>query len=225
MSAPPNGRLRAVAEDGKLVGMPMKFIALPSVHAPAMRATGLADLFQRVGAAAQARGYTAISGFSTLDAMFREIKNKLEANNFDCMEVLEINAHGSPQTCDGVTLHNAAAFGTQLRSVSLCDNVHVYLSGCNTAVRSSFNESLAQLVSRHTPTEAADMTRVYVHGSVGYLAGTFMQDNGVSTRNCWSRGHYYVTYPDIFVNGVREKGSSEGRGAACFRAFREGNPA
>ena len=68
------------------------------------------------------------------------------------------------------------------------------------------------------------MVRVIVHGAVGYIERPYMA-NAETTRNCWANGHYYVTYPDIFVNGVRHAGSTAARGAACFRGFREGNPA
>lgn len=205
--------------------MPMKFIVTPDPSVPDLHGNGLQDYYRRIAAAAAGHGYTHVGGWASLAAMFQTIKNLLDANHFDCMAVLEIDAHGSPGLCDGVTIANAATFGTLLRTVRLCDEVHIFLSGCNTGVRTATAESLAQTVSRHTPTQAADNVRVTVYGSVGYLSGSHMAGSARTSRETRVDCHYYPPYPDVMDGGTRHQGSTDASGAACYRGFREGRPA
>jgi hypothetical protein len=204
--------------------MPMKFIATPDPGVPGLNGNGLEAEFLRVSAAAAGQGYTYVGGWRSLDALFQSIKNTLDTNNFDCIELLEIDAHGSPALCDGVSSNATAAFGALLRTVRLCDEVRIYLSGCNTGVRIATSESLAQLVSRQTPTEAVDNVRVTVYGSVGYLSGTNMEGNATTGRDARVDCHYYPPYPDVTDGGTRYPGSSDAAGAASYRGFREGRP-
>lgn len=204
--------------------MPMKFYATPDPAAAGMGGNGLGDYYRRSGAAAAAAGHNHADAWANLATLFTKIKNELDANNFDCMALLEIDAHGSPGTCDGVLASGAAAFGALLRTVRLCDNVDIFLSGCNTGVRTATSESLAQIVSRHTPTEAADRVRVNVWGAVGYISGNHMQGTANSARDCRVDCHYYPPYPpSTNPNGTPAPGSSAGSGAAAFRGYREGN--
>jgi hypothetical protein len=202
--------------------MPVKIILMPDPAAPTMHAGGLKDEYDRVQAAAAGAGYIPLRGDRTLAGAMTTVA-RIVAARHDCLSVLEIDAHGNPWLCDGIPWRQAAAFGDLLKKVTLCDQVNIYLAGCNTGVRTENEESLAQEISRHTPTEAKDHVRVTVFGSVGYLTGTHMEGNTVTSRDCTVDGHYYPRYPDVGIGASQSPGSLAVSGIqAPWRGFREG---
>jgi hypothetical protein len=100
--------------------------------------------------------------------------------------------------------------------------VEVYLTGCNTAVQTKTQTSIAQVTSTFTPTEADDNVRVSVFGTVGYALGTFMEGNIETRTEVTVAGHYYAPYDAVIDRVGVSPGSTAARGVGAFRGFREG---
>jgi len=203
----------------------MKIIAIPNFTTPGMGGSGLSGEQTRVIANAPAHDYQVVTGYTSLADLIAKIKPILDADNFNCMELLEIDAHGNPNMANGITHANAATFGTLLRTLNLCDTVDIYLSGCNTGVNVAGNIPVAQAISANAPTVANDNIQVTVYGSVGYMSSTNMEGNGRTSRDATTSAGYFPPYPDA-SDGIHQgvyPGSYEAVGSACFRAFREGN--
>ena len=205
--------------------MGLKVIVSPDPAAPGMSGEGREDLITRRRQAAPTRGWHFGGLYSSIDGLIASVKAILDANPTECLETLEVNAHGNPGVCNGITQSSASAFGQGLRRLRLCDTVTIYLSGCNTGVRHQRHESIAQIASRHTPTEADDHVRVNVHGTIGFSIGTKMEDTIHTVRKTKYRGRKYAPYPDVTdTAGNVHPGSREASGDACLRGFREGSP-
>jgi hypothetical protein len=208
--------------------MGLKIIATPDPAAE-LRGDGLGADFERIAGRAAGRGFTHVRGFRSLAGLFQRIDAELAANPTECLEVVEIYAHGNPYVVDGVDRISAAALGAYLkrtaRAARLCDLVEVYLTGCNTAVQTRTQISIAQITSTFTPTEADDNLRVNVFGTVGYALGTNMEGNIETRTEVTVAGHNFPPYPAIVIPPVVSPGSTAASGAAAFRGFREGGAA
>jgi hypothetical protein len=198
--------------------MPMKIVAV-------FEDQRLANNLSYVQSQAPASGYQVIPGFANLPALFTAIKNLLDANNFDCLETLEIHAHGRPSSLDGISNRDAATFAVQLRLTRLCDVVDLYLNGCNTAINVAGKNSVAQTVSALGPTVAQDNVMLTVYGSVGYIAGFHFDGQTTSSRETKMGGLFHSPYPDApdarGGPGVNI-GSQNAVGSSCWRGYREG---
>src|SRR5262249_32453056 len=124
--------------------------------------------------------YTPYAG---VDDLINKLKG-LTANG-DCVRTLEIDAHGSPNSVNGVTAGNATATGKKLKdNVKFCGPCCVYLAGCTTGLGSG---KMAQ--------DLANATGCIVFGSMGYLSGSHAEGNEKSTKECDYNGHHYDAYP------------------------------
>jgi hypothetical protein len=144
-------------------------------------------------------GYKVV-GYTSLDDLLTQLR-KLVGRG-DCIETLEIDAHGNPSVCNGITAENAQNVGEQLGLLNkLCPDCKIYLSGCNTG--------LAQGTMFPLPKLLAMSTNCTVFGSVGYLSGTHAEGTERTTRDTHYRDRYYPPYP----------GSQNQTGSGCYRSF------
>ncbi len=216
--------------------MGVKIIATPNPRGN-LGGGGLDQEFMRVANAAnRPGGWRHVRDYTSLDDMFEKVRWEMSFYRANCLEDLEIDAHGSPGSCDAIRLtptNTAEAFGNLLKSQPnlrlLCDEVHIFLNGCNTAVRTAGHESISQQVSRHTPTRAAHGIHVVVCGTVGYSKGTQMEGNIKTERKVWVQvgreRHLRNAFPRVSDGrGGFHPGSMEARGARSWRGFVEGRP-
>jgi hypothetical protein len=201
--------------------MPMRIVAV-------QRDGSLAGDLSDAQAGAGTGGYSVIEFDGPAD-LIPAIQAQLAANNYDCLEYLEIVAHGEPTSLDNILEATAAAFGAQLKTLNLCDICEVYMSGCNTAINLKFKDSFAQVVSAAGPTVVNDNVMLTVYGSVGYIAGMHATGNEDTAGNRGGMGSqaniYLPGYPDApdarGGPGVNI-GSYTAVGNACWRGYREG---
>lgn len=198
--------------------MPMTIVAVESDPS-------LSHDLAEAQADADANGFSVIPGFNGPGDLVNSITAMLDANNFDCLEALEIVCHGNTTSADGIFNANAAAFGAQLKALRLCDIVDVYLSGCNTAINLQGRNSVAQEVSASGPTIADDNIMLTVYGSVGYLSGMHMNGSERAEENVIINGVPYAGFPNAYDSrggpGVNI-GSYNAVGDASWRGYREG---
>src|SRR5262249_20256029 len=121
-------------------------------------------------------------------------------NCCDCIKTLELDAHGSPNSIDGISGKNVAAVGKQLKDdVKFCSPCVIYLAGCNTALG-----PISQ--------QLANATGCTVYGSLGYLSGTHAEGNETITKETTINGVHYAAVP----------GSKEAKGSDSWQAFYPG---
>lgn len=209
--------------------MGIKIIATPDPGTAKLGGAGIERAIALFDQGAGPYEHTHLKGWTSLQALIDQIDATLNASPHDCLEILEIFAHGSPLRCNGIDAAAAATIGTALkdRHQRLCDVTSVYLSGCNTAVRTARSESIAQILSRHAPTLADHNVRVTVCGSVGYLRGTHMIPGARTKTELVDENDvvYAPPYPDVTdENAVDHPGSRAATGNDVWRCFREGNP-
>jgi hypothetical protein len=207
--------------------MGLKVFATPDPGTKGMLGEGLSNEYTRNDAVAQLHGYNRAKGYISIADLIAKVQGILITNPNDCLELIEVSAHGNPQVLNGILPGNVAMIGTQLKTwhtaARLCDEVNIYLTGCNTGVRTKANESIAQSLSKQTPTEASDNVRITVYGSVGYLSGTNMGGTTSTRADSTAGGHYYPPYPNVTDSqGTVHSGSMASQGAASYRGFREG---
>jgi hypothetical protein len=210
-----------------MAGM-LQIIAIPDPTKPELAADGLERETTRVRNRAPGLGYRLIAGYTSLADLLTKIRQLL-TDEQACLSILEIDAHGNPGLCNGLTSANVAQFGTDLETLNLCDAVSIFLSGCNTGVTNrndAMRRSLAQVLSASTPRVDPDNVQVTVFGSVGYLSGTNAEGNAKCRTSCTtgtgSKKQFYSPYPPS-EDGT-QPGTQAGDGAAAYRAFREGRP-
>ena len=210
--------------------MGLQIFATPDPVTAGLNGDGLSDWQDSADTDAHSRSFQRAKGYTSINDLIAKIQGTLIINPNECLELIEIWAHGNPGVCNGLTPQNIATLGSQLKTwhtdARLCDVVSIYFSGCNTGVWFAGNESLAQAMSRLTPTEANDNVRINVYGSVGYLSGTHMQGNANTYTDARVHGDYFAPFPDTTDNQgtVVHPGSTVAKGATCYRGFREGRP-
>lgn len=211
--------------------MGIRVFATPDPGTAGLNGDGLSDWYDRADTDAHSLGFNRAKGYTSIADLIAKIQAILITNPNECLEYIEIYAHGNPRVCNGITINNIATIGTQLKTwhsaARLCDEVNIYLTGCNTGVWFAGNESLAQALSRQTPTEANDNVRVNVFGSIGYLRGNHMKGNtSTSTDATVKHGgqkDYFAPYPSVTDSqGTVHPGSTATQGASSYRGFREG---
>ena len=208
--------------------MPVRVIAIPADR-PGLAGGGLDTIRARLVAAAPSRGHEPIGGYTSVDALFDAIESILDAKQ-DCLEILEITAHGDATLCDGIGITDATGaderrgvetIAKRLTALSLCDHTDVYLSACNTGLPGlsaaagarSIAERLADALPRFSPTY---QQRITIHGTRGYFGGTHMGGNAKTDRVVWgsleARAADYPPFDDAMVAS----------GSGCWRPFRNG---
>jgi|SRR5579862_958458 len=170
--------------------------------------------------AAPGAGYTFIEGYSETGDLIAQLKDILKANPQKCLTTLEIVAHSNPEICNGLEPLTIGGFGKSFMKLRLCDNVEIYLSGCNTglvpprAVLSSNRQAVAKQLVDTMPYNASTFpVHVTVYGTLGYmLQGTSgMQGNPQVQRSYRHGGVDYPIYP----------GSKDANGNAnAYQAFK-----
>jgi hypothetical protein len=111
-----------------------------------------------------------------------------------CLCTLEIWSHGNPDRCGGITAHTVVAFAAELDKLMSCDNLDIYLSGCNTGCRNwtpgpinqeSNQENVAELLADQLPGAAHPNKsyRVTVYGTKGYHSNTHASGNSQTSQD------------------------------------------
>lgn len=86
------------------------------------------------------------------------------------LEVLEFDCHGNPIVFNHTYFSSAYAFARTLSQLTgFSENTLIFLSACNTGLKSSFGSSIAQRV--------ADGANCTVYGTKGYMSGTYAENN------------------------------------------------
>jgi hypothetical protein len=137
--------------------------------------------------------------------LLEHLENLLATDPDDCLEGLELIAHGGPNLCDGFEQDNATDLGPRFGQLRLCRDFYLILSGCNTALGEE---------SPPFPQLLANTMDCAVYGTVGYITGTWAEGNAVCTRETEYRGRRYPAYPN----------SQNATGVDCFRLFRRVAP-
>lgn len=131
----------------------------------------------------------------------------------DCLEVLEIVAHGNPSSCDGIFLAitpntptpnmKAADFAAKLKALRLCKDFKLYLTACNTGC----TESGAGPGLKPLAQELATALDKSVYGVQGYVDSGTHATGDLDT----SSDHKGFSYPG-------------GRSSSGDRAYKEFKP-
>ena len=173
----------------------MRFMAIPLDNDPVINAER-----ERLRPWCATNGYEYVE-YNGLDDLLSKMSAVLQARPGP-IEILEIDAHGNPSTCNNVTSGNASTFGRRLSRLSgFSGNSVVYLSGCNTGLTDQ-GVCVSQLLA-----SAAGCT---VYGSRGYLSGTHAEGNQQVWATVTIDGIVYPPYP----------GAVDATGSACWQAFR-----
>jgi hypothetical protein len=163
--------------------MPLKIIAYPSsdpAYAPNL--AGSIDSATRAIIDAGISGYSAVSGFTSLQDLVTRII-AIQARTRECVESLEIVAHGSAWRCDGLSQASAALWAQQFETIDWCGASVVYLSGCTTGcLTPQHTMGIAQLFSTFTPLTPA--RQVTVCGARGYETGMNADASMKVTQTC-----------------------------------------
>lgn len=162
----------------------------------------------RLQAPGATHGYDVLA-FSDIDNLIELLRAMIEESD-ECIEILEISAHGNPTVCDGLRVENAQRVGEAINRLNkLCEECKIYLSGCNTGV--SFPPP-PQGTMYPMAKILAISTNCKVYGSVGYLSGTHAEGNTRSTPTCNYQGHHYPSYPGAQTEAARQ-------GDNCYQEY------
>jgi len=104
-----------------------------------------------------------------------------------CLEVLEITSHANPARCGGICEDNISQFAAQMDSLTYCDELSIYLSGCNTGCRdpdSPGDPGIAEALAELLPSaKKHKQHRITVFGTKGYQTGSNAGKNSGVTRD------------------------------------------
>jgi hypothetical protein len=144
-------------------------------------------------------GYTEFEQKGDLSDLIESLNDKAE-DECDCIRSLEIDAHGGPNSIDGINSSNLRSVGERLKKdVRWCGPCFIYLAGCNTGLG-----QMAQTL--------ANDTGCTVSGSLGYLSGTHAEGNEEIKREIDYNGRHYGPVP----------GSMDASGRDSWQAFQPG---
>lgn len=186
------------------MGQPIKIVALPD-NTVALHGTKLDITRTTYAANHQAKKHEIIPTFTGIADLWSKIRAICMKNapDVDCVTVLEISGHGSPDNIDGISdkfgNDNTDDFGLLVRQNKdiLCDEVHIYCSGCNTGIDFGPWDSIAKNICDDIPFDAANFAHhVSVYGTKGYkIQGTshMMSNEIVKAKGTWG-GVYYPSY-------------------------------
>ncbi|MBV7332819.1 RHS repeat-associated core domain-containing protein [Chloroflexi bacterium TSY] len=159
---------------------------------------------ERLVKAAPHKGYGYFS-YQNLDNLLTFLKKMAPKAGYNCIRTLEIKAHANPYTINGIKGANIRSFAQRLsKEVKWCCPCSIYLSGCNTGLKSA---PIAQAL--------ANATNCTAYGSVGYLRGTHMEGNEDTDREVIYQGHKYEPYD----------GSKEAKGNDVWKPIKPGSSA
>ena len=197
------------------MGKSIKIVALPT-NTRAMHGTGLTNTRATYAANHSAKEYELIPTFTSITDLWSQIRTICMKNapDVDCLTVLEIGAHGSPDLIDGISDEvgndNTDDFGKLVKQNKdiLCDEVHIYCSGCNTGIDFGPWDSIAENICDDIPFDSATFPHhVSVYGTKGYkIQGT---SNMMSNERVIAevRGSGRVIHPSYW-NGEDANGSN-----------------
>lgn len=176
----------------------------------------LGNIRDVVIANAAAAGFETIIDYQGVHDLKDRIASLIRAKR-SCLHLLEIVAHSSPDRCNDIASDNVYAFvngNNGLATLTLCDVLAVYLSGCNSGLHGRGAPSIAELVANEMPAydPGSFPHHVLVFGSGGYLSGLHMTgDEKTSVTSEWS---LFAESPPQYP-GAREE-----RGNPCWNSFK-----
>lgn len=197
------------------MGQPIKIVALPD-NTTALHGTGLITTRATYTVNYAAKGHELIPTFSSIADLWAKIRAICMRNapDVDCLTVLEIGAHGSPDLIDGISDEvfndNTDNFGLLVKQNKdiLCDEVHIYCSGCNTGIDFGPWDSIAENICDDIPFDPSNFAHhVSVYGTKGYkVQGT---SHMMSNEHVIAEGRIggRVTHPSYW-NGEDANGNN-----------------
>lgn len=173
-----------------------------------------------------------ILGYDDLADLINKIDQYLIIDpDHPCLKTLEIDAHGSPTSINGMTRTDVTTWATQLKTLPWCDEASIYLAGCNTGLTKSTritNPAVVgpiakQLANAMAFNQATFAHKIWVYGSNGYLSGTHVEGNE-KTVETFTEYNWAWSFPPL-TKTVWEKqpGGSNATGDACWIGFKNGN--
>jgi len=126
-----------------------------------------------------------------------------------CLNTLEIFAHGNPGAIDGADMNSVRELADGLRSLNLCDEVSIFLSGCSTGCTSrGILVSVAEKLANLMPYQRGTFEHhIWVHGTAGRKFGCHMLRDKPRWRTTVERNDYI---------GSRDAGGSLSAEAKCW---------
>lgn len=128
-----------------------------------------------------------------------------------CLLILEIIAHGDPTSLNGFTRTDINTIAAAFMQLVWCDNAKIFLSGCNTGLPMDTSSNptavigpFAKMLADAMPYNATSFAyKIDVHGSAGYLSGSYSQgstDTSTDLIDRWLwKKTYYGPYPGCRV--------------------------
>jgi len=177
-----------------------------------------------------------IIGYDDLNQLITQIAALLQSETWTtgtppvihhhpCLEVLEIRSHSRPAKCGGICEGNIRNFAGEIDSLVYCDELKIYLSGCNTGnVDDNFciAQSLADLIPA---ARRQKQYRCTVYGTKGYQTGSNAGKNSNVTRDYTdAQGHVYPRYEHSEDQKLPRKTQSTADDPT-YRGFRGANSA
>lgn len=197
------------------MGQPIKIVALPD-NTRALHGTGLNTTRATYSANHGAQGHELIPTFSSITDLWTKIRAICMRNapDMDCLTVLELGAHGSPDMIDGISDEvfndNTDDFGQFVKQNKdiLCDEVHIYCSGCNTGIDFGPWDSIAENICDDIPFDPTNFPHhVSVYGTKGYKVQGTSHMMGNERVIAEGRRNGRVIHPSYW-NGVDANGNN-----------------
>ena len=126
-----------------------------------------------------------------------------------CLSTLEIFAHGNPGVVNGANMTKVRELATGLMSLTLCDEVSLFLSACSTGCTSrGIPVSIAETLANLMPFRRGHFEHhIWVHGTAGTKRGSHMLRETRQWCTSVERNNY---------TGSRNGGGSKATEANCW---------
>ncbi len=184
------------------------------VNTRAMHGTHLNTTRAAYAAHHRAKSHKMTPDFTSIPDLWAKIRTICMGPPVHCLHTLEIGAHGSPDSIDGISdaigSDNTDVFAAQMMQNKdiLCDRVHIYCSGCNTGIDFGPWDSIAENIADEIPFDLNDFPhRVSVYGTKGYKKqGTSNMRSNEVVKAEWTKNGR-VTHP-AYWNGEDATGDA-----------------
>jgi hypothetical protein len=213
----------------------VRIVCIPSAADPVNGGANTSRTPKQVKESALASGYAFIGGYANLQELVDRIRERLAQETWTsggmqlhggCLEVLELYGHGSPLSCNGLWYDTVPWFAAQLKNTALCDEVNIYLTGCNTGLTRPYvvqdlsanppiyrvQQSIAELLAIEMAFQPGVFEhRITVHGTCGYSSGTHVGGDNETFQTL--EGGQTTACP--MYHGARKAS-----GNSCYNSFR-----
>jgi hypothetical protein len=153
-------------------------------------------------------GHTVLD-YKKPDALLRHLQ-ELVRDSDECIEVLEIIAHGTAGKIGGIIMGDIQRFGDALNRLNrFCRSCKIYLTSCNIGLPYPPEATMYPM-----PKVLAISTGCTVYACIGYSNGTHAEGNTSATPDCTYQGKYYKKLDGCPIDG-------RVTGDACYREFKK----